>query len=60
MIITITTIKLKPLHIMLPKRRAYVKSYDEKTKWMYILIKDDKLLKKCNSILDKLGTDIEK
>ena len=45
---------------MLPKRRAYVKSYDEKTKWMYILIKDDKLLKKCNSILDKLGTDIEK
>ena len=30
MIIIITTIKLKPLHIMLPKTRAYVKSYDEK------------------------------
>ena len=29
--------KVKPLHIMLPKTRAYVKSYDGQTKWMYSL-----------------------
>ena len=27
--------KVKPLHIMLPKTSAYVKSYDGQTKWMY-------------------------
>ena len=27
--------KFKPLHIMLPKTSAYVKSYNEKNKWMY-------------------------
>ena len=27
--------KVKSLHIMLPKTRAYVKSYDWQTKWMY-------------------------
>ena len=26
--------KVKPLHIMLPKTRAYVKSYDGQTQWM--------------------------
>ena len=31
--------KVKPLHIMLPKASAYVKSYDEQTKWMYFLLK---------------------
>ena len=35
---------------MLPKTRAYVKSYDGQTEWMYFLIKDDDLLEKCNSI----------
>ena len=30
--------KVKPLHIMLPKTRAYVKVYDGKTKWIYFLI----------------------
>ena len=30
--------KGKTLNIMLPKTRAYVKSYDGQTKWMYILI----------------------
>ena len=39
-------IKVKPLHIMLPKTSAYVKSYDGKTKWMYFLIEDDDLLEK--------------
>ena len=37
--------KIKPLHIMLPKTSAYVKSYDGQTRWMYLLIKDDDLLK---------------
>ena len=35
---------------MLPKTRAYVKSYtgqkDDQTKWMYFLIEDDDLLEK--------------
>ena len=29
---------------MLPKTSAYVKSYDGETKWMYLLIEDDKFL----------------
>ena len=37
---------IKPLHIMLPKTRAYVKGYDGETKWMYFSIEDEKLLKK--------------
>ena len=35
--------KVKPLHIMLPKTSAYVKSYDGQTKWMYFFIEDDDL-----------------
>ena len=31
---------------MLPKISAYVKRYDEQTKWIYFLIEDDDLLKK--------------
>ena len=27
--------KVNPLHIMIPKTSAYVKSYDGQTKWMY-------------------------
>ena len=29
---------VKPLDIMLPKTRTYVKIYDGQTKWMYFLI----------------------
>ena len=35
--------KIKPLHIMLPKTSAYVKSYDGQTKWMHFSIEDDNL-----------------
>ena len=42
--------KVRPLHIMLPKTSAYVKSLDGQTKWMYFLIEDDGLLKKYNTI----------
>ena len=38
--------KIKSVSIILPKTSACSKSYDGKTKWMYILIKDDALLKK--------------
>ena len=41
--------KIKPLHLMLPKMKAYVKSYDGQTKWMYFLIEDDDLLAKENT-----------
>ena len=36
--------KVKPFSIVLPKISAYVKSYDDETKWMYFLIEDDRLL----------------
>ena len=42
--------KVKPLSIMLPKTRAYVKSYDGQSKWMYFLIEGDELLEKYNTI----------
>ena len=45
---------------MLPKTSAYVKSYDGQTKWMYILIKEDNLLEKCNAIWNKVSADIKK
>ena len=51
--------KVKPLHKMLFKTTAYVKSYDGQTKWMYFLIEDD-LLEKYNTIWDKVSADIKK
>ena len=45
---------------MLPKTRTYVKSYDEKTKWMYSLIKDDELLVNYNNISNKFSLSIKK
>ena len=52
--------KFKPLHMIFPKMKAYVKSYDDQTKWMYFLIKDDELLEKYNTICNKVSTDIKK
>ena len=52
--------KVKPLHIMLPKRSAYAKSYDGQTKWMYFLIEDDDLLEKYNTIWDKVSANVKK
>ena len=45
---------------MLPKTSGYVKSYNEQTKWMYFLIKDDDLLEKFNTIWNKVSADIKK
>ena len=42
--------KIKPLHIMLPNTRVYVKSYDGQTKWMYFFIEDGDLLERYNTI----------
>ena len=52
--------KFKPLHIMLPKTSVFVKSYDGQTKWMYFWIEDDDLLKKYDTIWDKVSTDTKK
>ena len=49
--------KVKPLHIMLPKTSAYVKSYDWQTKWMCFLTEDEDLLKKYNAIWDKFSAE---
>ena len=52
--------KVKSLHIMLPKTRGCVKSYDGHTKWMYFLIEDDSLLGQCNTIWGKVWANIKK
>ena len=39
---------------------AYVKSYDEQTKWMCYFIEDDCLFEKYNTISDKVSADIKK
>ena len=52
--------KVKSLHIMLSKTSVYVKSYDGQTKWINFLIEDDDLLGKCNTIWEKVSTDIKK
>ena len=52
--------KVKPLHIMLPKISAYVKSHDTQTKWMYFLIEDDDLLENYYTTWDKVSSDIKK
>ena len=52
--------KVRPLHMMLPKTSAYVKSYDGQAKWMDFLIEDDEFLGKYNNILDQVSTDIKK
>ena len=38
-------LEIKPLHIMLQKKSAYIKRYAEETKWMYFSIEDHKFLK---------------
>ena len=45
---------------MLPNTRAYVKSFDGETKWMYFLTENDDLLEKYNAIWDKISADIKK
>ena len=52
--------KVKPLHIILPKTSAYVKSYDGQAKWMCFLIEDDDLLEKYDTIWDNVSADIKK
>ena len=47
--------KIKPFSIILPKRNAYVKCYDDETKWMYFLIEDEELLKKYSDIWNKVS-----
>ena len=44
---------------MLPKTSTYVKRYDGQAKWMYFLIEDDDLLKKYDTIRDKVSADIK-
>ena len=51
--------KAMPLYIMLHKTRAYVKSYDGQTKWMYFLIEDDGLSENYNTVWDKVSADIK-
>ena len=45
---------------MLSKRSTYIESYNVQTKWNFFLIEDNNLLKKCNTIQDKVPTDIKK
>ena len=43
---------------MLAEMSRYTRNYDDETKYMYFLIQDDELLKKCNKILDKVSNSI--
>ena len=43
---------------MLPEMSRYTRNYDDEIKYMYFLIQDDELLKKCNKILDKVSNSI--
>ena len=52
--------KVKPLHIMLPKTSAYVKSVDGRTRWMHFLMEDDNLLEKYNTFWNSVSADIKK
>ena len=45
---------------MLPKTRAYDKSYDGQIKWMFFVIEDDDLFEKYHAIWDKVNADITK
>ena len=38
--------KFKPLHIMLPKTKAFAKGYDGQTKWMYFVVEDVDVLER--------------
>ena len=51
--------KTKPLCIFLPKMSAYRKDFDE-TKYVYLLIKDDKSLEKHNEIWEKVTNSLKK
>ena len=44
---------------MLPKTRVYLESYNGQTKLIYFLIEDDELLKKYNTIWDRINADIK-
>ena len=51
--------EIKPLHIMLPKTRVYIRSHNGRTEWIYILTEDDDILEKYNTIWDKISADIK-
>ena len=51
--------KVKSLHIMLPKKSVYIKSYDGQTKWVYFLTENNDLLEKY-TIWDEISADIKK
>ena len=53
-------ITLSHKNIILPKKTAYVKSFDGQTKWMMtFLVEDDNLLEKYNTIWDKVSANIK-
>ena len=52
--------KIKPLHVRLPKTRAFVKSYDSQTKWMCFLIEDDELLENIKLVGTKSAQKLKK
>ena len=51
--------KIRPLYIFLPKMSAYRRDFDV-NKYIFLLIKDDKLLEKYNEIQEKVSMIIKK
>ena len=56
----VNDLKVKPLHIMLPKISAFIKIIDRQKKWMYFLIEYDDLLQEYNTLWEEFRADIEK
>ena len=56
----ICCLRVKPLHIRLPKASTYVKRYDSETNSMYFLFEDDDLLKRYNDIWNKASSSMKK
>ena len=50
---------VKPLCIILPQMTGYIKIFENGSKSMSFIIKDDDMLDKCDKIWDKIKTDLD-
>ena len=51
--------RIKPLTIVLLKTNAYVKSYEDESKWIYFSIEEEELSKKYNDIWNNISNRIK-
>lgn len=51
--------KIKQLSIIFPQTSAYVKSYDDETKWVHLLTEDGEFFQKYTKVWDKVSNNIK-